>query len=398
MARIEDVLPFEFPNSPFRPGFGTKPLVFGGHQAAIADLSAVFRTMDFGDSHSVLVSGLRGAGKTSMLALLREGAEQEGWLVISDNASGGLLRRVMDSTIPRLVNALDAESKVRLKSLGFWQFSASWEVQRRRREVKPLLRHELVALSEALDARGVLITIDEVSAGKSRLRELSSFALELAHALEAGMNLMVVFAGIKVDLNELLRQEHTTFLRRSRELDFWRLTPAETEYVLTETIRIGGRTIDRDAVTALTCVSQGYPYLIQLAGDYAWRNTPGAPRIDLADAQAAQQRSIDAVLSRVIDRVYLDLSEADQAFVRAMAQDEEASSIADIGTRMSVSAQYAQNYKRRLIDSGFVVQDGRGHVSFALPYLREYLRSMSEPNIVRGPQSDPWAEFPAPAL
>jgi hypothetical protein len=398
MVLTENPSPIETHNSPFRPGFGTKPLVFGGHRAAIEELSAVFQTMDFGDSHSVLISGLRGAGKTSMLALLREEAEQHGWLVISDNASDGLLRRVMDSTIPRLVDALDDESKVRLKSVGVWQFSASWEVEHRRREVKPLLRHELVALSEALDARGVLITIDEVSAGKSRLRELSSFALELAHALEAGVNLMVVFAGIKVDLNELLRQEHTTFLRRSRELDFWRLTPAETEFVLTETIRIGGRAIDRDAVTALTCVSQGYPYLVQLAGDYAWRNSPGSPRIDLADAHAAQQRSIDAVLSRVIDRVYLDLSEADQAFVRAMAQDEDASSIADIGSRMSVSAQYAQVYKRRLIDSGYVVQDGRGHVSFALPYLREYLRSMTDLTPRRARQADPWAEFPAPAL
>jgi hypothetical protein len=395
MARTENR---EQHNSPFRPGFGKRPLVFGGHEVEIAELANVFRTMDFGENHSVLLSGLRGAGKTSMLALLRDEASEQGWLVISDNASAGLMDRVMDSTIPSLVNDLDADSKRRLTSLGVWRFTASWEFEDRHREVRPLLRNDLIALAGAVDNGGILVTIDEVSAGKARLRELSRFALELAHALEAGVNVMVVFAGIKVDLNELLRQAHTTFLRRSRELDFRRLTPAETKFVFAETIRVGGRRIDRDALTELIRISQGYPYLIQLAGDYAWRNDPASPRISLTDARAALDRAITAVQSRVIDRVYLDLSEKDQAFVRAMARDDSASKMADISARMGVSNQYAQVYKKRLIDSGYVKQDGHSYVTFSLPYLREYLRSMTDIETGRAPESDPWAGFPVPTL
>lgn len=383
--------------SPFRPGYGKRPLVFGGHERAIEELTEVFDTLDFGENHSVLVSGLRGAGKTSMLSLLRSEAEERGWLVISDNASSGLMERVMETTVPKLVDGLDTESKRRLTSLGVWQFTASWEYRDRRREVRPLLRDDLVALSRAVDGRGILITIDEVSSGKVRLRELSRFAREIAHALEDDVDLMVVFAGIKVDLDELLKQEHTTFLRRSKDLDFRRLSPQETKHVLAETARIGGRPVDPDALDRLTAISQGYPYLVQLVGDYAWRADPTGRTITLRDAEAALDRAVTAVQSRVIDRVYLDLSEKDRAFVRAMAQDDGATRISDLVARLGVSDSYVQVYKKRLIDTGYVVQAGHGQVDFSLPYLREYLRDLDDTSTAAH-RDDPWSQYPAPPL
>ncbi len=58
--------------SPFTPGYGRKPAVFGGHGEEFTELRAVFDTLDFGENHSVLVSGLRGAGKTSFLTTLQD--------------------------------------------------------------------------------------------------------------------------------------------------------------------------------------------------------------------------------------------------------------------------------------------------------------------------------------
>ncbi|MDJ0376276.1 ATP-binding protein [Cryobacterium sp. PH31-L1] len=387
--------------SPFSPGYGRRPLVFGGHETELAELSDVFASLDFGENHSVLISGLRGAGKTSMLAKIQDSALSNGWLVISDDASAGLMDRVMETTIPSLLGGLSPEARARLTGLGIWQFTAHWEYVDRHREVKPLLRRDLVALSttlaESKQPAGILITIDEVSSGKVRLRELSRFALEVSHAISEGANVMVVFAGIKVDLNALVEQEHTTFLRRSRELDFRRLTPRETRHVLSESIRIGGRSITEDALNLLVTFSQGYPYLVQLAGDYAWRGSGTAATIALADAQSAHGRAITAVERRVISRVYQDLSEKDQEFVKAMAVDEGRSRMADIIQRMGVSDQYVQVYKKRLIESGYVQADGRGHVVFSLPYLGDYIRSTTTEaeGVAR---ADDWDRFPPPAV
>lgn len=38
------------------------------------------------------------------------------------------------------------------------------------------------------------------------------------------------------------------------------------------------------------------------------------------------------------------------------------------------SSDYAQKYRRRLIDAGVIEAPRRGEVSFAVPYLGDYLR------------------------
>lgn len=388
--------------SPFTPGYGRAPMVFGGHQDELGELTEVFKTLDFGENQTVLVSGLRGSGKTSMLARLQDAARENGWLVISDDANAGLMDRVMDSTIPRLLGGLSPAVRRRLTTLGIWRFSASWEYTDRYRSITPLLRRDLIALSQALGeskpSGGILITIDEVSSGKVRLRELSRFALEISHAISEGANIMVVFAGIRIDLDALLDHEHTTFLRRSRELGFHRLTPGETQYVLAESTRIGGKTIDADALTLLVGVSQGYPYLVQLAGDFAWRASGERDTVTLDDARASYRRAIVAVERRVISRVYRDLSEVDQQFINAMAVDDGHSSVADIALRLRVSDQYVQVYKRRLIESGYVHADSRGHVTFSLPYLRDYVRALTQGHTADGVDRarDGWDDFPPP--
>lgn len=50
------------------------------------------------------------------------------------------------------------------------------------------------------------------------------------------------------------------------------------------------------------------------------------------------------------------------------------SRIADIAARMGVTQDYAQKYRRRLLDAGVIEQVRRGYVRYAVPYLDSYLR------------------------
>lgn len=382
--------------SPFSPGYNRMPLVFGGHERVVAEFDNVFENCDLGENQSVLLSGLRGAGKTSMMGVLADLATGHDWLVIRENASRGLMNRIMGTAIPKALSGLTRESRMRLIDLGIWNFSAGFEYVDRVREVEPLLRHDLVALAQSY--RGILILIDEVSSTRVALQELSRLALEISHAIEEAINLVVVFAGVKIDLDELVDQPHMTFLRRSRRIDFQRLDPAATRKVLRETARIGGREFALDAEDCLIAASQGYPYLVQLAGDFAWREDPDADLITLADAEAASVKAIDAVEDRVIGSVYRDLSARDQDFLAAMAQDDGPSKMGDIVERMGVTKQYGQIYKQRLIDSGYVFAVGRrGYVDIALPYLREYVRARGrDEGEARRRESSGWEDFPPP--
>lgn len=384
-------------NSPFRPGYGMPPLVFGGHEREVAELREVFWSYDFGENRSIVLSGLRGAGKTAMLSRLKDEARTAGWLVIGDDASPGVHDRVLHSSLPQLINGLDLGVRRHLAGLGVWHFSADFQVVDDRRVQRPLLRHDLEHLAAVTDNRGVLITIDEVASGRTQRQELGRLALEISHAMSQGVNIMVAFAGIKVDLDALLRESHMTFLRRSRELTFRRLTAQETRFVFTRTAEVGGRGISPEALRLMMRVSQGYPYLVQLMGDYAWRSGEGGAPISVEDAEEARRRAVTAVQERVISRAYDDLSEVDRKFVLAMSQDEERTKIADLVSRLRESDQYIQVYKRRLIDSGYVEADGRGYVRFSLPYLGDYLRAMfSEP--VERPDHGGWGEYPPPPM
>lgn len=265
------------------------PLVFGGHDEAIAEFENVFANYDLGENQSVLLSGLRGAGKTSMLGTLADLAASHGWMVIREDAGEGLLGRVMDTTIPMVLRSFDGATRMRLTELGIWNFNASFEYVERSRSVEPSLRNDLIAISDATENCGILVLVDEVASGKTALDELARFTLEISHAIAAGINLVVVLAGVKIDLDELLQRPHMTFLRRSRQLDFRRLSPAATRRVLHETTETGGRTLVVPAEDDLIATSQGYPYLVQLAGDYARRNQPDANVVTLDDAEATRE-------------------------------------------------------------------------------------------------------------
>lgn len=399
-------------NSPFTPGYGRSPLVFGGHGRELRELTRVFSEYDFGENQSLLVSGLRGAGKTSMLAELRKAATEFGWLTASEDASPGMFSRFSDSHLPRIVNSLHRAERKVLSGLNIWQFSADFQIVDSSRPAVPLLRNDLLAISRATDNRGILITVDEVATGRTDKTEIRKLALEISHAISEGANIMVVYAGVKLDLDDLVRQEHLTFLRRSRRIDFRRLSPTETHYVLTETARTGGREIEPDAADLMLSVSQGYPYLVQLLGDYAWRNNVDAPTLALPDARAAQIEGVKVIQDRVISRAYDDLSETDRLFVQALAEVGDRAKMADIiqnlqtlteatGRNSSVvTPQYAHQYKRRLIDSGYVEPHGHGYVRFSLPYLGDYLRAMrselADDDVAHG--LGDWDSFPPPPL
>jgi hypothetical protein len=161
-------------------------------------------------------------------------------------------------------------------------------------------------------------------------------------------------------------------------------------------IAIGGKKINSDALELMVSFSQGYPYLVQLAGDFAWRSSDAAETIALKDASYAHGRAVTAVERRVSSRVYQDLSDKDREFVQAMAVDEGRSKTADIVRRMGVSDQDVQVYRKRLIESGYVQADGHGHVVFSLPYLGDYVRSTFAANDDEE-RSDDWDRYPPPA-
>ncbi len=74
-------------------------------------------------------------------------------------------------------------------------------------------------------------------------------------------------------------------------------------------------------------------------------------------------------------------SDVDRSFLVAMAKDDVPSAMSDVASRLNVDANYASQYRLRLIEQELIRSAGRGKVDFALPYLREYLREHAVHNM-----------------
>lgn len=55
----------------------------------------------------------------------------------------------------------------------------------------------------------------------------------------------------------------------------------------------------------------------------------------------------------------------------------------DIARSMGIPANQQSTYRRRLKDRGLIRSPRYGHVEFAIPYLREYVRKHYRPGIER---------------
>ena len=96
--------------------------------------------------------------------------------------------------------------------------------------------------------------------------------------------------------------------------------------------------------------------------------------IDEAAAAAGVQAARRRLGSLIHEPALRDLSEVDRTFLAAMAIDDGPSRMADIAARLNSDANYASQYRLRLIAADMIHSTGHGHVDYTLPYLRDYLR------------------------
>jgi hypothetical protein len=136
----------------------------------------------------------------------------------------------------------------------------------------------------------------------------------------------------------------------------------------------------RPRLQAATNGTGGYPFLIQLIGYWMCKiadtdtGAAGGAVIDETVAAAGVQAARRRLGSLIHEPALRDLSQVDRTFLAAMAVDDLPSRMADIAARLDADANYASQYRRRLIAADMIHPTGHGQVDFTLPYLRDYLR------------------------
>ena len=234
----------------------------------------------------------------------------------------------------------------------------------------------------AIDARldqepvGLLITLDELH--YAHMDEIVEFGTTIQHLVREDREIAVAMAGIPGAVKPLLAADEgrnpVTFLRRANRIETGMVSIEEVRMALKETTVQVGVSWTPDALEVASKATGGYPFMIQLVGQHAFRNLTD----NVIDEEAVSHGIGTArrKLGQLVHEPSLaDLSEVDRTFLTAMSLDDGPSRMSDISARMGVDAQYAGTYRKRLIDAEMIRPTSHGYVDYELPYMREYLRS-----------------------
>ena len=371
------------PKNPFTATVGKTPLVLAGRDEYLRDFDAAIQDGPGSHERISIITGPRGVGKTVLLNEFEEVAKSHAWHVISETTTRGFNERIRDRAF-NLLQELSSEPKRRLSSVNTPWFGLSTEPVSSFSPT-PTLRtvlDELFDRQAEIDARhnqepvGLLITLDELH--YAHMDEIIEFGTTVQHLVREDREIAVAMAGIPGAIKPLLAADEgrnpVTFLRRANRIETGMVSIEEVRRALEETTAQVGVTWSSDALDTASMATGGYPFMIQLVGQHAFRNLSGSKINE--DAVSLGIGAARRKLGQLVHEPSIaDLSEVDRTFLTAMSTDDGPSRMSDIAARMGVDAQYAGTYRKRLIDAEMIRPTSHGYVDYELPYMREYLRS-----------------------
>ena len=356
--------------NPFTPIFGQIPACLAGRDEIVSAMRSAFDSGWNDPNLSSLIIGPRGVGKTALASVIANEAEERGWVSAQVTALPGMLEDVYQQGVLASRHIVDSGNARELTGIGVagvlsLEFESSTQTAN--------WRTRMTQLVEQLNAEGVglLIVVDEVDSSLPEMAELSAV---YQHFVQEGRKVALLMAGLPGNVSALLGGKSTSFLRRARQHHLRAIRDDQVATAMKATLIQVGVSIDEDALECAVGAVEGYAYMLQLLGYWAFEQLNGNTHMTLSHVERGLALAENDMRNSVIAQTYGDFSEGDIRFLQAMLLDEGPSRMADIARRMGVTASYASQYRLRLVSLGAIGERGRGKVDFDLPMLRDYVR------------------------
>ena len=310
------------PNSPFRPGFGSSPPVLADRANLIVDFAdGLADGLADGPGSAARVSfytGSRGVGKTVLLNALENSAREQGWVIVAESCTAGLVSRLVEHRRPTVYESI-AESPPRRRTTGVSIAAVGGVTWKETPESARDLRAWVDAITDALAERdsGLLLTVDEVH--PRHMSELVEVASVIQHAIREERQVAFAGAALSSSREGILKGDSTTFLRRADWRELGRIPDGEAARAIREPIEGTHRQVTDAAVAAAVAAAQGYAFLVQLLGDLMWKNRPAEAVITVEDVIEAVPKATRRMGANILGPDLEGLSQIDRTYLLAMA-------------------------------------------------------------------------------
>jgi len=382
--------------NPYTPNAGAAPEAIVGRDDQTKSFEALLHRLARGRTEqSMIITGLRGVGKTVLLGRFREIALGARWEVIELEASkhdedrfrqtmATQFRAVLLRLSPRArwtdrarhAGAVLSAFAVTAAPDGSW--TLNWDVPAAQGhadhgDLGLDLTDVFVALGEAAQeqGRGIALLIDEVQFLKPD--QLEALIQAVHKSVQRKLPITFVGAGLP-QIAELAGDAKSYAERLFKFPKIDSLSQEDARRALEEPAMSEGVAFEPDAVARAVEITQGYPYFIQELGYQVWEIAPG-PAITLEDVNDAQE-AYEAKLDGSFFRVRLDRATPLQtAYMRAMAElGPEPQKAADVARVMDRESTQLGPTRAELIDMGLLYTPAHGYAAFTVPDFDRYMR------------------------
>jgi len=380
--------------NPFSPGAGSPPPELVGRDSILEQARILLgRIKQKRPEKSMLLTGLRGVGKTVLLNEIERLATADGYRTISieaheDKPLGLLIAPYLRRLLFDLDRIAGAGDKVKrglavlrsfigtLKlSLNDVTIGLDIEPEKGAADSGDLeidLSNLFVAIAEAADDRktAVAIFIDEVQYFSHK--ELGALIMAMHKIQQRQLPLVLMGAGLPI-LPGLAGESKSYAERLFSFPDIGALSEADTAKALREPAQAVGVTFDPSALGEVFPLTKGYPYFLQEWGYQAWNLATSSP-ITLQIVQDATATVIPR-LDQNFFRVRFDrLTPSEKNFLRAMAElGPGAHRTGDIAQTLGVKITSLGPVRAKLINKGMIYSPAHGDMAFTVPLFNEFM-------------------------
>lgn len=388
--------------NPYTPNAGAPPRYLAGRTTEVEDFRILLRRLAAGyTEQSVVVTGLRGVGKTVLLGEYRRIADEEGWVAIDAEVSkntdfgpqmANLARRALFQVSPRArwgERARTAAATVRSFSLtvqpdGSLTTGLDVEPSWGKGDTGVLdqdLPDVFEAIGEAAKEKGcgVVFLFDEIQF----LHKTALEALIGAVHRTVQRKLPVTFAGAGLPQLPGLAGEAKSYAERLFKFPtIGELPGPAARAALIEPARAEGVEYEPDAVDKIVDYTEGYPYFIQEYGRAAWNLGQGLT-ITRADVEAAGE-VVEAELDESFFRGRVQRSSPEELrYMRAMAHlGAQAHKASDVAEVLGKTSEQVAPIRARLISKGLLYTPRHGYAKFTVPQFDRFMLRFMDLDVV----------------
>lgn len=381
--------------NPYTPNAGAQPPAVLGRDVQLQTFDLLLRRMSAGRTEqSMIITGLRGVGKTVLLGQFRGKAQELDWVVVEREVSkhdDEQFRRQMVSAIRTSLFEMSPKARwgdrMQRAAAVLKSFSISVDPTGTltggidvdaaegfadQQELQADLTDLLVAVGDAAkDAnKGLVLLFDEVQFLSTT--QLEALISALHKTVQRGLPVTMVGAGLP-QIAELAGDAKSYSERLFKFPRIGNLNDKDARAALTAPAQAEEADYTHEALDLAIEVTGGYPYFLQELGYAAWgvADGPTITREDIALAVPTYEAKLDESFFRVrLDRA----TEMERIYLRAMAElGPEAQKAQDVAAVIGRKSTQMGPTRAQLINMGLLYTPEHGYAAFTVPHFDKFL-------------------------